>query len=94
MVGIAVAADDDLGVLPRMPTSSTPTSWMSSQARTQRVQRIQVLMSCWITRRRDARRRCERKLVVVADRDVVLGDVALELVAGPGAPPFCRCSAG
>ena len=33
---------------PRSPTSSTPTSWMSSQARTHRVQRMQSDMSCWI----------------------------------------------
>ena len=30
---------------PRWPTSSTPTTWMSSQARTQRVHRMQVVMS-------------------------------------------------
>ena len=33
---------------PRCATSSTPTTWMSSQARTQRVQRMQSDMSCWI----------------------------------------------
>ena len=33
---------------PRLATSSTLTTWMSEQARTQRVHRMQVLMSCWI----------------------------------------------
>ena len=48
-------------------------------------------MSCWII---DVTGTlvagAERKLVVVADRDVVLGDVALELVAGPAATPVLQ----
>ena len=69
---------------------------MSSQARTQRVQRMQVLMSCWII---DVAGTlvagAERQLVVVADRDVVLDDVPLELVAGMGSGRRSRrCSPG
>jgi len=44
-VGIAVGAHDDLSMLAAVGHVEHATTWMSSHARTQRVQRMQVVMS-------------------------------------------------
>ena len=84
VIGIAVAADDDLGMLAPHPHVEDPDL-------------LDVLAGPHAAGAEDAGAHvvldhhvagalvagAERELVVVADGDIVLGDVALELVAGP-----------
>ena len=81
---------------PRCATSSTPTSWMSSHARTQRVHRMQMLMSCWIitvaralVAVRGGRSGAQRRRVRVVPHHVLL-----ELVPRLGAAAVLEVVAG
>ena len=91
VVGIAVAADDDLGVLAPHADIEHPDLLdvlAGPHAAGAEDTGAHVVLDHDVAGTLVAG--AERKLVVVADRDVVLGDVALELVAGPTATPVLQ----